>query len=177
MVRARGMQILVTSMLLSSCRPGDIDTSNTRQNAVDTLLETSRIPRGWRYTVRPDRIRNRVDYLATLPNEDSDPARDQTIILVIQELATEDVGVFFRGRRNVVGCATVCGIAFRAGSEVGTWTGIRSYDGNEIILDVPADALSVIRSSSEMIIEVPSDLGGQYTFRVSGLTWPPSVSN
>jgi hypothetical protein len=138
---------------------------------------TDRPPRGWRYTVRPDRIRNSVDRLASLYNEDQSVLQDQKLVLVIQHIAGEQTEIFFRGRGILLGCQTVCGVAYRAGDQTGSWTAERLYDGEGIRLHRPELALAVIRSASTLIVEVPSDLGGQHTFNLAGLTWPPLTTS
>lgn len=170
--------VMLCALPLAACGAGERDRTEAfnQHMAEANALLAPEMPRGWHYSVRPDRIRDKVDYLASLPNED-EGRRDQTMILVIQKLSEEDIAVFLRGHNNAVGCAAVCGIAYRADNETGSWTGERTYTGNEVMLHDPKAALATIRASREMIIEVPSDLTGQYTFNVAGLVWPPTASS
>jgi hypothetical protein len=166
-------------LLLASCGPSQQDEINAynQHMAEANALLAPEMPRGWRYNVRPDRIRNRVDRLASLANEDDDPLRDQTLILSIQQDGDEPPGIFFRGHNAMLGCATVCGVEFRSGETVGTWPAERTYGGDAVMLLYPADALPVIRSARSLIVEVDSDIGGQHTFNPAGLTWPPAASS
>jgi hypothetical protein len=180
MRRKRECICVLAALLSVQCAPdadqAKMDTFNNHLAEANTLLEPS-LPRGWRYSVRSDRIRNTVNRLATLANEDPGSLHDQTLVLVIQKLGDGPTEIFFRDNGTSVGCRTVCGVAYRAGDRTGSWTGERTYTGNEVMLHAPENALATIRSGSMLIVEVPSDLGGQHTFNVAGLTWPPASSS
>ncbi len=175
-------------LLLTSCGRNDQAEFNqarfqsegedlNRHLAEVNALIGPQMPRGWHYTIRPDRIRNRVDRLASLANEDADPQRDQTLILTIQQDGDEPPMIFFRSPNTLLGCATTCGIEFRSGETVGTWSAERIPRGDAVMLLHPAEALRVIRSARTLIVEVDSDIGGQHTFNAAGLTWPPTASS
>ena len=171
--------IAAALLLLASCGPSQQDEINAfnQHMAEANALLAPEMPRGWRYNVRPDRIRNRVDRLAAIANEDQASGRDQTLILSVQQLGDGDVGVFFRGNGIMLGCATVCGVEFRAGDRTGSWTAERTHDGDSVMLLNPEEALPIIRTASSLIVEVDSNIGGQHTFNVAGLTWPPTASS
>lgn len=173
------MRAFAALLLLASCGPSrqdEINAYNQHMAEANALLAPE-MPRGWRYNARADRIRNRVDRLASLANEDDNPLRDQTLILSIQQDGDEPPGIFFRGHNAMLGCATVCGVEFRAGDRTGSWTAERTYDGDAVMLLNPEEALPIIRSATSLIVEVDSNIGGQHTFNVAGLTWPPVASS
>lgn len=169
--------LLLGALMLVACGP---DARRAEENYQRFMAESNALlapamPRGWHYVVRPDRIRGGVDRLASLPNEDSVP-RDQSLILSIQQIRDEPVTIAFRGQGIMLGCQTVCGIAYRAGDKTGSWTAEQTYDGRHVALNWPEDALPIIQQADELIIEIDSDIGGQHTFKVAGLTWPPSAA-
>ena len=173
------MRLIVAALLLlNSCGPSGKDEGEAFNRAMEHANEQQPdLPRGWRYAVRKDKIRNTLDYVAAIPNEDPGSPIDQTMILVIQKLSQEGVVILFRGNGNAVGCATVCGVAYRAGDLTGSWTAERTYTGESVMLNDSKSALETILSSPQLIAEVPSSLSGQYTFKTGGLTWPPRTSS
>lgn len=176
------MRLLVAVALcvLTGCGRSEQDELNdfNQHMAEANALLAPDMPRGWHYTVRPDRIRNTVNRMATLPSEDEDDInRDQTLILGIGQHGDERVDVFFRGHNNMLKCYTTCGVYYRAGDRTGSWVAERGEMGNDIILSYPEEALPIIRSATSLIVEVPGDVGGQQTFKPAGLTWPPKASS
>lgn len=167
-------------LLLASCGSREQDEINAynQHMAEANALLAPELPRGWRYNIRPDRIRNRVDRLASLANEDNDPLRDQTLILSIQQLGDGQLMVLFRGHDdNMLACHTVCGVEYRADNATGTWSGNHGYSENIVIIDQPEEVLRTLREARTLIVEVDGSLGGQHTFNVAGLTWPPATSS
>lgn len=177
-------RIIAAALLLASCGPGDqteLDNFNRTMAETNALLASfeADLPRGWYYRVETDRIRNQPIRLAGLPNEDEGQSRDQKLLLMIQQDGDEPVSLFFRGRDgNGLRCATVCGVAFRAGDKTGSWTAQRDYAGDAVYLVNPGEvgeALEIIRSNRSLIIEIDSDFGGQYEFKTEGYSGLPKA--
>lgn len=170
LIQAGAIFLSFPAFLTAGCSPRHSDNAVSSNN-----VEEQSATRTWHYNVRNDRIRKAVDHLAAMYNEDEDPVRDRTIVLTIQKLSFEELGVFFRGPME--GCPTVCRISYRSGDEVGAWLGQLMHAGDGIMIDEAPAALDVILRSRELIVELPAETGGQFIFPVEGLSWPPQTSS